>query len=121
MSSSQPSPDPAMNGHRSEGWALSWSHLRVDRPSAGSCRVTFDHPPINTITAATVAELAELVGLIEQDPDLRVVVFDSADPDFYLAHYDTEHDPARTVALGSVRRGSTRGSISSSACPARPW
>jgi enoyl-CoA hydratase/carnithine racemase len=100
MSSSQPSPDPAMNGHRSEGWALSWSHLRVDRPSAGSCRVTFDHPPINTITAATVAELAELVGLIEQDPDLRVVVFDSADPDFYLAHYDTEHDTARTVALG---------------------
>jgi enoyl-CoA hydratase/carnithine racemase len=89
-----------MNGHRSEGWALSWSHFRVDRPSAGACRVTFDHPPINTITAATVAELAELVGLIEQDPDLRVVVFDSADPDFYLAHYDTEHDPARTVALG---------------------
>jgi enoyl-CoA hydratase/carnithine racemase len=62
--------------------------------------VTFDHPPINTITAATVAELAELVGLIEQDPDLNVVVFDSANPDFYLAHYDIEHDPARTAALG---------------------
>jgi enoyl-CoA hydratase/carnithine racemase len=27
-------------------------------------------------------------------------VFDSANPDFYLAHYDTEHDPARTAALG---------------------
>jgi len=62
--------------------------------------VTFDHPPINTITATTVAELAELVGLIEQDPDLNVVVFDSANPDFYLAHYDTEHDPGRTAALG---------------------
>ena len=62
--------------------------------------MTFDHPPINTITATTVAELAELVGLIEQDPDLNVVVFDSANPDFYLAHYDTEHDPARTAALG---------------------
>jgi enoyl-CoA hydratase/carnithine racemase len=62
--------------------------------------VTFDHPPINTITATTVAELAELIGLIEQDPDLNVVVFDSANPDFYLAHYDTEHDPARTAALG---------------------
>ena len=56
--------------------------------------MTFDHPPINTITATTVAELAELVGLIEQDSDLNVVVFDSANPDFYLAHYDTEHDPA---------------------------
>jgi hypothetical protein len=28
------------------------------------------------------------LGLIEQDADLNVVVFDSANPDFYLAHYD---------------------------------
>ena len=62
--------------------------------------MTFDHPPINTITATTVAELAELVGLIEEDRDLNVVVFDSVNPDFYLAHYDTEHDPGRTLALG---------------------
>jgi enoyl-CoA hydratase/carnithine racemase len=62
--------------------------------------VTFDHPPINTITATTVAELGDLVGLIEQDPDLRVVVFDIANPDFYLAHYDLENDPSRTEALG---------------------
>ena len=62
--------------------------------------MTFEHPPINTITATTVAELADLVGLIEEDPDLNVVVFDSANPEFYLAHYDIEHDPARTVALG---------------------
>jgi enoyl-CoA hydratase/carnithine racemase len=59
--------------------------------------VTFDHPPINTITATTVAELAELVDLIEHDPDLNVVVFDSANRDFYLGHYDAEHDPARTA------------------------
>ena len=36
----------------------------------------------NTITATTVAELSELVGLIEQDPDLNVVRFDSANRDF---------------------------------------
>jgi enoyl-CoA hydratase/carnithine racemase len=75
-------------------------HFNVDRLSPSYCRVSFDHPPINTITATTVAELAELVGLIEQDSDLNVVVFDSANPDFYLAHYDIEHDPARTAALG---------------------
>ena len=57
-------------------------------------------PPDQQITATTVAELAELVGLIEQDPDLNVVVFDSANPDFYLAHYDVENDPDRTAALG---------------------
>jgi enoyl-CoA hydratase/carnithine racemase len=90
----------SQNGRVSETWHRSWTHFSIDRRSSGYCRVTFAHPPINTITATTVAELAELVGLIEQDRALNVVVFDSADPDFYLAHYDTEHDPARTAALG---------------------
>jgi len=88
------------NGRGSDAWSRPFTHLRIDRRSAGYCRVTFAHPPINTITATTVAELAELVGLIEQDEDLKVVVFDSANPDFYLAHYDVENDPARTAALG---------------------
>ena len=61
------------NGRVSETWSQSWTHLSVDRRSPSYCRITFDHPPINTITATTVAELAELVGLIEQDPDLNVV------------------------------------------------
>jgi enoyl-CoA hydratase/carnithine racemase len=88
------------NGRGSNAWSGSWTHFAIDRRSRGHCRVTFDHSPINTITATTVAELAELVDLIEHDADLNVVVFDSVNPDFYLAHYDTEHDPARTAALG---------------------
>jgi enoyl-CoA hydratase/carnithine racemase len=92
--------DASTNGRGSEAWSRSWTHFRVDRRSPSYCRVTFDHRPINTITATTVAELAELVDLIEQDPDLNVVVFDSANADFYLAHYDVENDPARTAALG---------------------
>jgi len=92
--------NPSNNGRvSSDTWSRSWTHLHVDRRSPSHCRVTFDHPPINTITATTVAELIELVDLIEQDPDLNVVVFDSANPDFYLAHYDTEHDPSKTLAL----------------------
>jgi enoyl-CoA hydratase/carnithine racemase len=90
----------SLNGRGSEEWSGSWMHFRVDRRSHSYCRVTFDHPPINTITATTVAELAELIGLVEQDPDLNVVVFDSANPDFYLAHYDVEGDLGRTAALG---------------------
>ena len=91
------------NGRGPDSWAR--SALSIDRRSLGYCRVTFDHPPINTITATTVAELAELVGLIEQDIDLNVVVFDSANPDFYLAHYDVEHDPSRTAALRASPTG----------------
>jgi enoyl-CoA hydratase/carnithine racemase len=96
---------PSNNNRGPETWTGSWTHFSVDRRSPSYCTVTFDHPPINTITATTVAELAELVDLIEGDPDLNVVVFDSANRDFYLAHYDTEHDPARTVALGAGPTG----------------
>jgi enoyl-CoA hydratase/carnithine racemase len=81
------------------------THMHLDRRSPSYWRVTFDHPPINTITATTVAELAELVTLIEQDPDLKVVVFDSANPDFFLAHYDVENDFAKTAALGTGPTG----------------
>jgi enoyl-CoA hydratase/carnithine racemase len=91
--------DASNNHHGPDTWFRPWSHLRVDRRTPSYCRVTFDHPPINTITATTVLELMELVELIEQDADLKVVVFDSANRDFYLAHYDTEHDPGRTIAL----------------------
>src|SRR6201991_2254545 len=83
----------------------SWTHFRVDRRSPSYWRVTFDHPPINTITATTVAELAELVSEIERSPDLNVVVFDSANPDFFLAHYDIENDPGKTAALGTGPTG----------------
>ena len=45
--------NPSDNGRGSEAWSRSWTHVRIDRPSAGYCRLTFDHPPINTITATT--------------------------------------------------------------------
>jgi enoyl-CoA hydratase/carnithine racemase len=79
--------------------AAPWTHLSLDRRSPSYWRVTFDHPPINTITATTVTELSELVDLIERDTQLNVVVFDSVNPDFFLAHYDTENDPQRTLGL----------------------
>lgn len=91
--------NPSNNGQGSDAWSWSWTHVSIDCPSSRYCRVTFDHPPVNTITGATIAELAELVGLIEQDPDLNVVVFDSANPDFYLADYDEENGSARSTAL----------------------
>jgi enoyl-CoA hydratase/carnithine racemase len=90
--------NPSNNGRGSDAWQRSRTHLHIDRRDAGYCRLTFDHPPINTITATTVAELAELLGLIEEDRDLNVVVFDSANPDCYLAQYDMEDDPTGTAA-----------------------
>jgi enoyl-CoA hydratase/carnithine racemase len=75
------------------------AHLTVDRVTPQYWRVTFDHGPINTITADTVTELSRLVDEIERDDALTVVVFTSSNPEFFLAHYDTEGDPARTVSM----------------------
>jgi enoyl-CoA hydratase/carnithine racemase len=86
--------NPSHNGRGSDAWSRSWTHLGIDRRSAGYCRVTFDHPPLNAITATTVAELAELVDLIQEDADLNVVVFESANPGFYLTHKETENGPS---------------------------
>src|SRR5215471_21250389 len=96
---------PSDNARDCKVWSRSCTHFRVDRRSPRYCHVTFDHPPINTITATTVAELSALAGLIEHDPDLTVVVFDSANRNFYLAHYDLENDPGRSAALGDGPTG----------------
>ena len=47
-----------------------------------------DAPPINVITAALFGELAALAVELEADPTALVFVLKSADPDFFLAHFD---------------------------------
>ena len=50
--------------------------------------VTIDNPPVNLITAALVEELHNLTQEIATDDNVNVIIFDSADPDIFLAHYD---------------------------------
>ena len=49
---------------------------------------TVDNPPINIITLELYAELARLAEALETDPDILVFVLKSANPDFFLAHFD---------------------------------
>jgi enoyl-CoA hydratase/carnithine racemase len=49
---------------------------------------TIDAPPINVMTIALYLELAQTVATLATDPEVRVVVFRSADPDFFIAHFD---------------------------------
>ncbi|MCU0891251.1 MAG: enoyl-CoA hydratase/isomerase family protein [Sandarakinorhabdus sp.] len=49
-----------------------------------------NNPPINLITMALFGELARLAAELEADPDALVFVLKSADPDFFLAHFDVE-------------------------------
>ncbi len=59
--------------------------IRVDR---GVTFVTIDNPPINLLTLELCAELVRLAGEILADDQVRVTVFDSANPDFFIAHFD---------------------------------
>jgi enoyl-CoA hydratase/carnithine racemase len=59
--------------------------IRVDR---GVAFVTIDNPPINLLTLELGAELVRLAGEILADDEVRVTVFDSANPEFFIAHFD---------------------------------
>lgn len=50
--------------------------------------VTINNPPINLYDPEMFAELRLLMDRIETDPNLKIVVFESADPEFFVAHYD---------------------------------
>ena len=54
----------------------------------GIARVTLDHPPINLLDLELIIELDTVGRALEADPDVRVVVIDSADPEFFSAHAD---------------------------------
>ncbi|SEO46413.1 enoyl-CoA hydratase/isomerase family protein [Actinacidiphila rubida] len=58
---------------------------------------TFDAPPINLIGPELVRDLVTLLGDLAQPGSPRVVVFDSADPDFFIPHVDLTKVPAYTA------------------------
>src|ERR1700732_3392993 len=51
-------------------------------------RVVFDYPPFNMVDATIFEGLQDLLVRMDTRQSLRVVVFESANPDFYLAHFD---------------------------------
>jgi enoyl-CoA hydratase/carnithine racemase len=50
--------------------------------------ITIRNPPLNVITQPLYAELSALSKQLKADRGLTVVVLKSADPDFFLAHFD---------------------------------
>ena len=61
--------------------------LRVD-VGEGIARVVIDHPPINLFDMVLITEMDRVGRALESDPEVRVVVLESADPAFFIAHAD---------------------------------
>ena len=62
--------------------------IRLVKVTPTYWRVTFHNPPFNIYGPNTMPQLNKVVTEIESDPTVRVVVFLSDVPDFFLTHYD---------------------------------
>ena len=64
------------------------TQIRLNRRSPAYWRVTIDNPPVNAMGPEMVRQLQELIGTLEADEHVKVVVFDSAVDDYFLNHSD---------------------------------
>lgn len=71
-------------------------------------RVTFNNPPINLVNAPLVSDLYDFLASLQPQnrttPPPKVVIFDSANPDFFLAHTDLNFiilNPTPDIAAAS--------------------
>jgi enoyl-CoA hydratase/carnithine racemase len=70
--------------------------LRVVEETLTYWRIIFDYPPFNIADGTMFQALQDLLARMDVNPSLRVVVFESANQDFYLSHFDL------TGRLGNV-------------------
>ena len=54
----------------------------------GIARVVIDNGDINLFDASLFSEMARVAGVLAADDNVRVVVLSSANPDFFIAHFD---------------------------------
>ncbi|MEV4395304.1 enoyl-CoA hydratase/isomerase family protein [Nonomuraea sp. NPDC049607] len=67
---------------------MTYRTLRLTHTGDGVLGVVMDAPPMNLIGPELVRDLANLVGELETGQAIRVVVLESADPDYFVPHVD---------------------------------
>lgn len=68
--------------------AANRQQLRLTYKSPAYWRVTIDNPPVNAMGPEMVMQFQKVIHALETDPNVRVVVFDSAVDRFFLNHSD---------------------------------
>lgn len=80
------------------------SQFNTEWTYPGLWTITFSNPPINMFVPTTIVELGALMTDLEADPSVKVIVFQSANPDFFISHLDVAKAAAeRPGALGLWR------------------
>src|SRR5260370_32788878 len=70
--------------------------------------VVIDNPPINLVDPRFVGDLLNFTAEVRDDDAFGAVVFESADPDFFLAHYDMASRPALPPSVADAQLGSVQ-------------
>jgi hypothetical protein len=80
------------------------SQFNSDRTYPGWWTITFSNPPINMFVPTTIVELGALMTDLEADPSVKVVVFQSANPDFSspISTYPKKLNGQRWWAFGAT-------------------
>lgn len=73
-------------------------HISLDQ---GLATVTIAHPPLNVLDIPLIMELMRFTAAVRADEQVRVIVFQSADPEFFIAHGDMHFitDPASVAGF----------------------
>jgi len=79
------------------------SQFNIDHTNPGLWTITFCNPPINMFVPSTIVELGALMTDLEADPSVKVVVFQSENPEFFIAHLDVSKVAERPEVLGLWR------------------
>jgi len=67
----------------------SYETLQIQH-NQGVCFITISNPPVNVMTLPLYQDLVQVTEAVENDDSIKAVVFQSADPDFFIAHFDVE-------------------------------
>ncbi len=68
-----------------------------------------DNPPVNLLDRDLFKSLRTLISLAEEDPDVKVLVLRSANPGFFIAHYDVEAILSTPIDEPARRRDELHG------------
>jgi len=74
--------------------------FNIDQTYPGLWTITFSNPPINMFVPSAIVELGALMTDLGANRSVKVVVFQSANPDFFIAHLDVAKAAERPEVLG---------------------
>ncbi|MFE9575128.1 enoyl-CoA hydratase/isomerase family protein [Nocardia sp. NPDC006044] len=82
--------------------AIGKQTVTVHPQPGGWTTVRLDNPPINLLDNHVYRELADKLERLSADSETKVVVLESADPDFFSAHFDGDLGPTAMAEVAAA-------------------